>query len=185
MMLQCGWCPIEQSQSGSRPTGRTEESVTYMDELFVITLQTQVTYLAWNALLVPRWSRSWHRQPTIRASISASDRTSWKVAVCQSQTVQPHTSCSNQAIRQSQWWEGRTLQSEFTLNSTDASFNLLWSSRTCTATHWRHASSYDTPQFDSSSSQSEASDTKPTRGNIHPCDIHTRVFSLMIRGLTS
>lgn len=38
--------------------------------------------MAWKALLVPRWSKSWHMQPTIKARISASDSTSWNAAVC-------------------------------------------------------------------------------------------------------
>ncbi len=40
------------------------------------------SHLAWKALLVPLWSRSWQMQPTIRARISISVRVSWKPAVC-------------------------------------------------------------------------------------------------------
>lgn len=38
---------------------------------------------------MPLWSKSWHRQPTIRARISASDRTSWNLAVCSKQSQNP------------------------------------------------------------------------------------------------
>ena len=50
-----------------------------------IIIQISDTYLAWNALFVPRWSKSWHKQPTISARVSASVRTSWKLAVCTQQ----------------------------------------------------------------------------------------------------
>lgn len=40
-----------------------------------------VAYFAWKALLVPRWSKSWHTQPTMSAKISTSVRVSWKPAV--------------------------------------------------------------------------------------------------------
>lgn len=37
------------------------------------------TYLIWNELLVPRWSRSWHKQPITRARHSISPKTfKWK-----------------------------------------------------------------------------------------------------------
>lgn len=37
--------------------------------------RTLVAHFSWNWLLVPRWSRSWHRQPTISARRSASPST--------------------------------------------------------------------------------------------------------------
>lgn len=40
-----------------------------MQSLFVL---TQVTYLIWNELFVPLWSRSWHKQAMRRARVSSS-----------------------------------------------------------------------------------------------------------------
>lgn len=40
-----------------------------------------LTYFAWKALFVPRWSRSWQKHPTISARISESVSTSWNPAV--------------------------------------------------------------------------------------------------------
>lgn len=84
MMLQGGWGPIEQSERRASPADITQQWVV-LAQGGVVPTEVPEIYLAWNALLVPRWSKSWHKQPTIRARISASARTSWKLGVCRNQ----------------------------------------------------------------------------------------------------